>query len=263
MQYRRYTKADVINITRESIHLFVGKQIDKFLEYLDEGFVFVADYNSLYLHGISEFLNYIKEERELPPVNIEQEEYEVISHERHLWVICGRYIVSIDTGGRKIASKHHFTFTWKQIDHDLRLLHAMACHAKDFPSAAAAEVSPTEMPMQAKIFDVVPQEPVQSAIQKKVSIRDISGKIRYLYADEIIYVQADNKVCHIYTAAEHFSSRITLNSLEIPGMISIHKSYRVNKQYIKEIQRYQATLSNGTQLPIGKSWYMELKKTLE
>ena len=260
MQYRRYTKTDVINITREAIHLFVGKQIDRFLEYLDEGFVFVADYGSLYLHGIPEFLNYIKEERKLPPVDIEQEEYEVITHERHLWVSCGRYIVSFNTGGKNIVSKHHFTFTWKQFDNDLRLIHAMACHANDFPSITAADLSPAE-PMQAKIFDVIPEEPVPSEKQK-ISIRDVSGKIRYLYADEIMYIQSDDKVCNIYTTTETFSSRMTLSSLDIHNLILIHKSYRVNKQYIREIHRYQATLSNGVQIPIGKSKYMEIKKML-
>ena len=42
--------------------MFINKQIDEFVRYLDENFVFIADYDSLFLHGISQFMNYIKEE---------------------------------------------------------------------------------------------------------------------------------------------------------------------------------------------------------
>lgn len=259
MQYQRYSQNDVINITRDAIHLFINKQIDRFVEYLDESFVFIADYCSLFLHGIPEFVEFTKEEIELPPVEISQEEYEVIAHERHLWVSCGRYIASSNVGGKTMASKHHFTFTWRQVDNDLKLIHAMACHLRDFPSPENIPATP----MQAKIFETPSEQPVQRPIQEKISIRDISGKIRYLYPDEIIYIQATDKICSIYTKTEAFSTRMPLNSLEIPSLLRVHKSYRVNKQYIKELHRYQATLSNGVQIPIGKSKYMDIKKALE
>lgn len=262
MQYRRYSKDDVINITRNIIHLFVNKQIDQFVEYLDESFVFVADYCSLFLHGILEFVEFTKDEIELPPVEIAREEYEIIAHERHLWVICGRYIASSNADGKTIASKHHFTFTWRQVENDLKLIHAMACHAKDFPLESNPEEGFAKL-MQAKIFDNIPSQFTKTTIQQKISIRDISGKIRYIYPDEILYVKVDNKICSIYMSTECFSARIKLSDLQIPGLLSVHKSYRINKQYIREICRYQATLFNGIQIPIGKSRYMDVKKALE
>jgi hypothetical protein len=262
MQYRRFTKNDVIHITREAIHLFIHKQIDKFVEYLDNSFVFIGDYHSLFLHGIPEFLNYIKEESELPPVDIAQEEYEIITHERHLWTSCGRYIASFNSGEKILVSKHHFTFTWKQVDNDLKLIHAMACHVKDFPAENDLKKLSSE-PVQAKIFDNIPPQPADTSAKQKISIRDINGKIRYLYSDEIIYIKADDKICHIYMETEFFSARITLNELKLPDLLFIHKSYRVNRKYIKEICRYQATLTNGLQIPIGKSRYMDIKKLLE
>lgn len=262
MHYRRYSKNDVINLTRDAIHLFINKQIDRFVEYLDESFVFVADYCSLYLHSIPEFVEFTKEEIELPPVEITQEEYEIIAHERHLWIICGRYIASSNVGGETIASKHHFTFTWRQVDNDLKLIHAMACHAKDFPPESSLNEGTTKQ-TQAKIFDNIPSQPATTAGQQKISIRDISGKIRYIYPDEIVYIKMDHKICSIYMGMECFFARIALNDLKIPDLLDVHKSYRVNKQYIRDICRYRATLFNGTQIPIGKSRYLDVKKALE
>lgn len=262
MQYRRYSKDDVISITRDAIQLFINKRIDLFVEYLDESFVFVADYSSLFLHGIPEFIAYTREEIELPPVEISREEYEIIAHERHLWVSCGRYIASSNAVGETIVSKHHFTFTWRQSGNDLKLIHAMACHAKDFPPESNPSESPAKL-MQAKIFDNIPSQPATTAVHQKISIRDISGKIRYIYPDEILYVKIDNKISSIYMGTECFSARIKLSDLQIPNLLSVHKSYRVNQQYIREICRYQATLFNGIQIPIGKSRYMDVKKALE
>lgn len=262
MQYRRYSKDDVINITRDAIHLFINKRLNQFVEYLDESFVFVGDYGSLFLHGIPEFIAFTREEIELPPVEISQEEYEIIAHERHLWVTCGRYIASSNAAEEAIASKHHFTFTWRQDENDLKLIHAMACHAKDFPSDSNPKEGSAKL-MQAKIFDNIPAQPTTTAVHQKISIRDISGKIRYIYPDEILYVKIDNKICSIYMGTECFFARIKLSDLQIPGLLSVHKSYRVNQQYIREICRYQATLFNGIQIPIGKSRYMDVKKALE
>lgn len=183
MQYRRYTNKAVINISRDAIHLFINKQIDEFLEYLDDSFVFIADYNSPFLHGVSQFVNYIKEEKDFPPVNIQQEEYEIISHERHLWVSCGHYIASLDIGGQTVISKHYFTLTWKQQENELKLIHAMTCHVKDF--LYSENLSPIPM-------------------QDKISILDISGKIRCLYPDEIFHIKATDKICNFYTKTEAF-----------------------------------------------------------
>ena len=44
MKYRRYTAPEVVEQTREAIHLFIRKQIDPFVALLDENFVWIGDY---------------------------------------------------------------------------------------------------------------------------------------------------------------------------------------------------------------------------
>ena len=174
---------------------------------------------------------------------------------------CGRYIVSLEMGGQTAVSKHHFEFTWRQVGNNLKLVHAMACHLRDFPPSEADADVQTE-PSQARIFEFLPKQMMQNSVQEKIPIRDLSGKIRYIYPNEIIYIQAMDKICSIFTESETFLSRITLNTIDFSSLISVHKSFKVNKQYIKEICRYKVTLSNGVQLPVGKSKYMEVKKEL-
>ena len=42
MKYRRYTAPEVVEQTREAIHLFIRKQIDPFVALLDENFVWIG-----------------------------------------------------------------------------------------------------------------------------------------------------------------------------------------------------------------------------
>ena len=105
MKYRRYTAPEVVEQTREAIHLFIRKQIDPFVALLDENFVWIGDYEPLYMCGIPAFLESVKTEMQELPVNITEEEYTLLSHEQHLWITYGRF--TANTGG--LAAKVHFT----------------------------------------------------------------------------------------------------------------------------------------------------------
>ena len=76
MKYHRYTEQEVIDRTKEAIHYFISKQINPFLEMLDGDFVWVGDYEPLYMKGITAFLESVKEEiQEQLPISITEEEY--------------------------------------------------------------------------------------------------------------------------------------------------------------------------------------------
>ena len=251
MKYRRYTAPEVVEQTREAIHLFIRKQIDPFVALLDENFVWIGDYEPLYMCGIPAFLESVKTEMQELPVNITEEEYTLLSHEQHLWITYGRF--TANTGG--LAAKVHFTFVWKQTGNDLLLLHANANHAKPMPQVTA----------QSKIFELPPEEKNISKKQeaKRLILRSLNGSIHYLQPKEIQYIKVENNICEIVTRTGSISCRIALKELAAPPFIQLHKSYLVNTAYLQDISRYQATLSNGTVLPIGKERYMGIKHFLQ
>ena len=102
--------------------------------------------------------------------------------------------------------------------------------------------------------------PIHTTEAKKQAFRSLTGSIHYLLPEEIRYIKADNNVCQIFTTSGFFSCRTTLKKLTSPPFLRIHKSYLVNSSHLREICRYQATLLDGTKLPIGKEWYMDLKQ---
>lgn len=251
MNCRRYTSQEVVEKTREAIHMFARKQMDSFVKLLDNNFVWIGDYEPLYMRGISAFSESVQEESQELPVEITNEEYALLSHERHMWVTYGRFTATC----YGLAARIHFTFVWQQKGNNLLLIHANANHAQKMPQSTA----------KSKIFESFPQEIRQSyrADTKKLTFRDQNGSIRYLFAEEIRFMKATNKVCEIFTQVDFFSSRITLKEMATPPFFQIHRAYLVNLSYLREIRRYCAILLDGTELPIGKELYMDLKQHLQ
>lgn len=251
MKYRRYTEQEVVEKTRYAIRLFICKEMEPFVSLLDEDFVWVGDYEPLYMRGIPAFLESIQDEMQSVPVKISEEEYALLSHEQRLWITYGRFTAS----SFGMSVRIHFTLVWRQKDNKLLLIHANANHAGKSPNDTT----------QSKIFETPPQKGLRPYGEntRTLTIRDLSGSIHYLLSDEIKFVKANNKICEFFTDNGFFPSRITLRELVRPPFFRIHKSYLVNPAHLREICRYRATLLDGTQIPIGKEWYMALKEYLK
>lgn len=256
MGKQRYTEKNILDKSRELIHAFMNKQLLPFLELLDENFVWVGDYSSQYIQGRDKFLKTIESEGELPPLEISQEEYAMLTHERHTWVTYGRFIVTgRGVDGTSLSSGVHFTFVWKQEKEDLHLLHANACHIQN-------EQAPQDQTPQARVLDRVNTEILSAGKMEKIRIKDLNGNIHFFFPGEIIYMKSDDKITTISTETDSITARVTLNEMEHPHFVRIHNSYLVNIRYIREICRYKATLSDGTQLPIGQTRYKEIQKRI-
>ncbi|MEG2222751.1 MAG: LytTR family DNA-binding domain-containing protein [Oscillospiraceae bacterium] len=253
MRNERYTEGELLDRSRELIHLFAGKQIAPFLSILDEHFSWLGDYEPLYIQGLPGFLASIREERLQPPAEIRQEEYKLVAHDHSLWVICGRFTAVADTG-ENIASTVHFTLVWRAGKDGLKLFHAQGTHALPLPSPAAA---------QSRIFQRSRAAAPPRHADEKISVRDLNGIVHYLFCDEILYIKSDNKQCSFFLAHGSFAVHTTLKELARPPFLLLHRSYLVNARYVRSIRRYTATLTDGTELPIGKERYMVLKATLQ
>ncbi|WP_343082891.1 LytTR family transcriptional regulator DNA-binding domain-containing protein [Blautia producta] len=262
MGNQHYTEKDILDKSRELIHAFMNRQLLPFQDLLDENFVWVGDYASQYIQGRDKFLKTVAVEEALPPVELEQEEYAMLTHERRTWVTYGRFTVAAQgVSGTPLSSRVHFTFVWKQDKDALHLLHANACHVLD-------EQVQEELPdigdsaPQARVFDRTNIELLSGGKMEKLRIKDINGNVHFLFPGEILYMKSDDKLTTIYTEQDSFTARVTLGEMEHPHFVRIHNSYLANIRYITKIRRYKATLADGTELPIGQPRYKDIQKRI-
>lgn len=276
MKYRRYTGQEIIEKTREAIHLFAGKQVDAFLHCLDPDFSWVADTEGIFLRGADAFAENVRTESGLPPVRIVREEYAVAARDRRLWVVYGRF--SAESAGQ--AATVHFTFAWVQRQEGLFLIHANASHARSAPvlgegafaapagqaspakgtssagaPSSAGGASPAGKAAQARMFLDAPED--------KLRFRDMEGRIHFLFPREILYFRSRDPLCEVHTVRETFQTRAALRGLVLPGFFLIHRSYLVNTAYLRTLRRFRAALPDGTELPVSRERYMALKRFLQ
>lgn len=89
------------------------------------------------------------------------------------------------------------------------------------------------------------------------------GVTRILSLNDIIYVEGDGPYSILYTKEEDIKTARTIKSL-LPdlsnGFIRIHKSYLVNRKYIKGFNLEKLILYNEKWLPVSRSGYKLLQQ---
>ena len=260
MEYYYFTEQEILDKTRSLIHTIANNQMEDFLSYFDKDLVWLGDYDSLYTHGLPAFQDSLRAGAQKPSVEIMQEEYTLLAKERRLWVTYGRFSAK-PFGSDTDSIKVHFTFVWKQFKNTVRLIHANACHANNMlPDSDYTDQEQTASPL--KSFSRIQTRVLSGETAGKIRIRDLSGSVHYLFPAEVIYIKSNDKICTIHTEKGAFNARTTLRDMANPQFLLIHRSHLVNKHYVQEIRRYQATLADGTKLPISQDRYMNVKHDL-
>lgn len=248
----------ILDLSRTAIHLFLEKNIEAFLEYLDEDFVWVGDYDYLYMHSKEMFTNTIRQEAEAPPIDIYSEDYSVSVHSGAVWVIYGRCTAEqYDEGqAQMIRTKFHFTFVWQVRNKIPRLAQAMACHIGD------AYVPENTKVKDSKVFGR--SQALSVRADRRIAVREVGhSKIHYFTLSEIPYIQSENKYCIFHTAeGETAATCKPLRTYDDGSFVRIHNSYLVNPDYIRGIHGNMLILMNGEELPIGKKYRRELISAL-
>lgn len=92
------------------------------------------------------------------------------------------------------------------------------------------------------------------------------GKDIRLFLSEIKYFEADGNYLRVYTDNGEYRFRSTVTAVENgfghQGFIRIHKGFLVNQSAVKILSGDEAHLTDGTVLPIGKTYIEEAKGKL-
>ena len=247
MDSKLYTENEVLVQTRHLIHAVIDKKVKLQNEIISDKMIFIGDGEKIYTCGKAAFLTCVQEEFLMPQGVILDEEYAMLDHERRLWIIYGRFTIG-DALYPQRCEKIHFTTVWKQVKDNLTLLHINANHA----GGAVGEI-PFEK-----------AAPVPVSREPKIRFQEPGGVTHYMPASSILYFQADNTRCKVFTVQEGVRPLCKpLKEIRCEGFARIHRGYLVNLGYVRNIQRYGATLYDGTTLPISKDRYMEVKRQLQ
>lgn len=255
------SEAKIIQMTLENVRSFYNREKDVTTSPMADNFMWIGSNDFQWCEGLDEFLRVTKNEYEEPTVTLSDEEYHLLLHERNIWVIYGRYkATAILEDGSVIYAHVRGTYVWQRIDGEIKLVHVHGSHAQDIP---LNQIIQPQFTVDSSFFEYMKRIDSLNASADKIEFCDCEGRHHFLHPDEILFLKAAGQHTVVSTKSGCFTVNGILAKQEnsLPAQFKrIQKSYLVNTKHISTIYRYKAILRDGSELPIGRNWYMELKR---
>lgn len=265
-KYKKYTNAEIIAKTRDTVYNFYKRHLDSSKQNMADNFMWIGSNDFQWAESLEEFVKMTEAESQEPPVQLSEEEFHILIHEKNVWVIYGRYTANVLLDdGTLLHAKVRGTYVWKQFDNEVKLIHIHRSHSQDIPIQLPA---PIRQPFNGEtgFFEYLKGIDYQAIGTSKIPFRDRSNNHHFLFPAEILYLKAGRQWCTVFTKNGSFDVRggISEHEASLNGnFLRIHKSYLVNTQHVSTICRYHASLRSGEELPIGKERYMNIRKQLQ
>jgi DNA-binding LytR/AlgR family response regulator len=86
-----------------------------------------------------------------------------------------------------------------------------------------------------------------------------------IYFTDLVYIKSEDKYIRAFTSdGKNYLSRGSLRELQsqlTPNFIRIHRSYVVNRNFVRQIQSNRIFLLNGDEIPVSRSFVKEVQIT--
>jgi len=94
-----------------------------------------------------------------------------------------------------------------------------------------------------------------------------AGEFRNIEIKKIRYFEVAKRIVTVYYGSDQFSFYSTIGKIELRlkeyGFVRVHKSYLAAISHIRTISFKEITLDTGEVLPVGRSYYSDLKREME
>lgn len=255
---------EIINLSKDVINSFYGRNIEKNIDYLAEDFMWIGAFDFQYTLSKTDFLGIVQSELNSNPFVMMDEEFFVLSKSTTSYVVCGKFKLFAQTNNELTIKTHtRMTIIWKYVGDELKIIHIHGSNAQDislYDPNPSAKLHPAN-----DFFSSITLLNIDDS-EEKIGFRTIDGKYKYFLKSEIQYLEANMQSTFVHTihGCTEISGLLLENSKKLPeNFYRIHKSYIVNCSLVSYIERYKATLSDDTKLPISKEKYINFREFLE
>lgn len=109
------------------------------------------------------------------------------------------------------------------------------------------------------------EEILRLTSDRKLSVCDVNGSLIFLQMSDVMFISALGKETVVRTLTDCIFAKNSIKELAQQTQdcfVMTHRSYLVNPQYITAIRRYAITMQDGTELPVPRKKYDEIRRQI-
>ena len=257
---------EAIELTRECLAHFWQRDCEYAVNHFADDVIWVGSRQDQYIIGKKEAQADLKADiGELQPCHLLNAEFNVVASTPKVCVVTGRYLVTTDDCAEYFLQvQQRCTFVWKSTNDGLKISHIHISNPMGELSLAENERFPNSMGKMAHRYLVNHALKLQNNTTT-LRITGDGGSLCFILLSEILYVNAAKKNAVIFTLNGKISVRESISDIEAQAngeLVSVHRSYLVNPDYISSIERYTVTMTDGSKLPVPKKKFNDLRSML-
>lgn len=229
---------DIISLSRSIIsQLYTGSPTD-ILPWLHHDIIWTDTAASRYLYGYYQVVNYLAHPPYVQKHIIRHLQYHIRNLENGTCIITGKYkAIQKEADRFGACMSYQISLVWTVFRDRPRLVHLhISITSPQAPSADFLSFHGK----RAETYRVLPEE--------------------------ILYIEAENVNCTIYTTAAPLSVCQPISQLEklLPHQfLRVHRSFIINRHYVSRVYRYAIELSNRAVVPVPEKKYMNVVCEIE
>lgn len=257
---------EILELAQECLARFWQMDPEFVIRYFDKNIVWIGSAKSQYADTYEDAVKDFREiVQELKPCHLSHQEFTVAQNIGNACTIVGRYITTTDDNvGYFLQAQQRCTFVWEMKEGEPKIKHCHISNPMGELRLAEGEKFVNALGETAKKYWMSRMQSMQS--KQKIVVTDNKDITYFLSPSEVLYVNAIGRNYMIYTTngAEIHSRSSIADFMEKAGetFSFVHRSYIVNNIYISSIHPYEIRLYDGSQIPVPKKRYVEIKKNL-
>lgn len=262
----KQTLQKIVELSQECLARFWQMDPEFVIRYFDKNIVWIGSAKSQYADTYEDTVNDFREiVQELKPCHLSHQEFTVAQNVGNACTIVGRYITTTDDNvGYFLQAQQRCTFVWEIKMGEPKIKHCHISNPMGELKLAEGERFVNALGEMSKKYLTSRVQSIQS--RHKIIVIDNKDVTHFLSPAEILYVNAVGRNCMIYTTdgTEIHSRSSIADFIEKAGdtFSFVHRSYIVNNIHISSIHPYEIVLYDGSQIPVPKKRYSEIKKNL-
>lgn len=239
------------------------------IEHMHKDILWIGSTNSEYLHGKDQMIKRIEENKqEMPPVFLDEQEYEVVDNDTKLCLVVGRYrAYTKPESGLLLSEKQRVTFLWVKIKSEgkdlffikhIHLSNILKMQGEDerFPTRAGKEN-----------YEKMQKLLAERSLGEVISVKDTNKVTRVINYSDIMYMKTDHNYMEIYMSGESMPIRIRGNlsifAKKLPEyFIELGRSAIVNRNFVIAMDERIITMINRTKFQVPLKNVKQIRKKL-